>query len=151
MKRRLAKCILLGLGIFGLLLLCWPKPAHGQDVPLRVTLCELGRSPTKFNGQLVSVFGQYESDGIEREGLSDPTCKKFGLALVIGRGCVGKESLDAALRGGRPGTLDKTVRATFIGVFRLKSNAHPPRQLEVQSIEDVAGGALDRNHPQMNE
>jgi hypothetical protein len=42
------------------------------------------------------------------------------------------------MRGGYPGSLDKTVWGTFTGVFHWKSDGHPAGTLDVQLIRDIS-------------
>jgi hypothetical protein len=84
---------------------------------------------------LISVSGQYRSDGVEREGLFDSSCKDIGIGLVIPANAEGKEKLQDALRGGAPGTLDKVIMGIFVGVFHWNANGHPPRSLIVRRMD----------------
>lgn len=115
-----------------------------QSNGLIVSLCALAAAPEKFNDQLVTISAQYESDGTEREGLSDPSCREAGTELRMLRSTRGTKKLRLALRGGYPGTLDKTVKGTFTGVFHWNPENHPPRSLDVQGIENVR---VERAHP----
>ena len=37
-----------------------------------------------------------------------------------------------------PGTLDKDVRATVIGVFRSRADARPPRAIEIIDVQELS-------------
>lgn len=100
-----------------------------------VSLCDLAKNPKRFNNQEITVTAQYESDGVEREGLSDSTCKESGVALEISRDAKGTDQLRAALHGGYPGTLDKIVIGTFNGIFHWLPENHPSRVLSVRSMQ----------------
>jgi hypothetical protein len=102
---------------------------------VNVTLCAVRVSPEKFNNRLVTISAQYESDGMEREGLSDASCG--GIALRIPSNARGTEQLRLALRRGYAGTVDKKVKGTFTGFFRWNPDNHPPGSLDVQSIDNV--------------
>jgi hypothetical protein len=104
-------------------------------VAKNVSFCDLAKNPKRFNNQEITVTAQYESDGVEREGLSDSTCKESGVALEIARDAKGTDQLRAALHGGYPGTLDKTVIGTFNGIFHWLPENHPPRVLSVRSMQ----------------
>lgn len=110
-----------------------PKVGHTEVRPKTVTVCSLA-APEQFDGVLISVTGQYRSDGIEHEGLFDSSCKDIGIALIIPSSAKGKKQLQDALRGGSPGTLDKTIVGTFVGVFHWNANGHPPRSLSVSTM-----------------
>jgi hypothetical protein len=107
----------------------------GQSTTPTVTVCQLAEDPQRYDNQPISIRAQYDSDGIEREGLSDPLCPETGLALEIGHSTKGRDKLQAAMRGGYPGTLDKTVIGTFTGVFHWHPNDHPPRVMAVLKME----------------
>lgn len=100
-------------------------------------ICVLAADPQRFNNVLVTVTAQYESDGIEREGLRDPRCEESGLKLLVPQHAKGAAKLRAALRGGYPGTLDKTIIGTFTGVFQWNPQEHPPRILDVHSMREI--------------
>jgi hypothetical protein len=116
----------------------------GQSGSGNVTLCAVAATPEKFNNQLVTISAHYESDGMEREGLSDPSCREAGTELRILPNTRGAKKLRLALRGGYPGTLDKTVEGTFTGVFHWNPEKHPPRSIDVQFIENVT---VERKSP----
>lgn len=101
----------------------------------KVSFCDVARNPERYNNQEITVTAQYMSDGVEREGLSDPACNESGFALEMLRDTKGKDQLRAALHGGYPGTLDKTVSGTFTGVFHWVPEGHPPRVLTVRRME----------------
>jgi hypothetical protein len=109
--------------------------ASAQTAVNKVSFCDVARNPERYNNQEITVTAQYDSDGVEREGLSDPACKESGFALEMLRETKGKDQLRAALHGGYPGTLDKSVSGTFTGVFHWMPKAHPPRVLTVRSME----------------
>jgi hypothetical protein len=101
----------------------------------KVSFCDVARNPERYNNQEITVTAQYDSDGMEREGLSDPACKESGFSLEMLRETKGKDQLRIALHGGYPGTLDKTVSGTFTGVFHWMPKEHPPRVLTVRRME----------------
>jgi len=100
----------------------------------KTSLCDVARNPERYDNQEVSLKAQYESDGMEWEGLTDSACEELGIALQMRRDTQGKDLLRAALSSGRPGTLDKIVIGTFTGVFHWAPGAHPSRTLSVQSM-----------------
>jgi hypothetical protein len=106
-----------------------------QAVMNKVSFCDVARNPDRYNNREITVTAQYVSDGVEREGLSDPACPESGFALEMLRDTKGKDQLRAALHGGYPGTLDKTVSGTFTGIFHWVPEGHPPRVLTLRSME----------------
>ena len=125
------RALVLTAAIFALFM---PTIGHAEVRAKTVTVCSLAAAPQRFDGMLISVNGQYRSDGIEREGLFDSSCKDAGIGLVIPASAKGKEELQSALRGGAPGTLDKVIMGTFVGVFHWNANDHPPRSLNVRRM-----------------
>ena len=109
-----------------------------QAAVRKVSFCDVARNAERYDNQEITVTAQYESDGVEREGLSDPGCKESGFALEILRDTKGKDQLRAALHGGYPGTLDKTLVGTFTGVFHWVPDGHPPGVLRVRSMKDFS-------------
>ncbi|MGA9529777.1 MAG: hypothetical protein WBS24_16820 [Terriglobales bacterium] len=106
-----------------------------QAVVNKVGFCDVARNPELYDNREITVTAQYDSDGVEREGLSDPACKESGFALQMLHHTEGKDQLRAVLHGGYPGTLDKTVSGTFTGVFHWMPKEHPTRVLTVRSME----------------
>lgn len=121
--------------LVGLITAC--GATFGQSGGVTVNLCVVAATPEKFNNRLVTISGHYESDGMEREGLSDPSCGEAGTELRMLPSTRGTKRLRKALRSGSPGTLDKTVEGTFTGVFHWNPENHPPLSMDVQSIENV--------------
>jgi len=110
--------------------------ASAQTTRSAVSLCDVVKNPERYDNEEITVAAQYDSDGVEREGLSDPTCKESGIALLMLHETKGRDQLRAALHGGYPGTLDKTVTGTFIGVFHWDPKGHPPGVMNVRSMQD---------------
>jgi hypothetical protein len=106
----------------GVTFLCLPfRPiAHAspQSTGMKVTLCVLASNPEKYDNRYVTITAYYESDGVEREGLSDPSCNEAGLELLLSHRRKGQGQLQDALRGGHPGTLDNVI----MGLSRASSN-----------------------------
>jgi hypothetical protein len=98
-----------------------PKPATPTH-PIAVTICELNANPTTFDGKLIIFKAEFESDGIERSLLIDKSCPdKTGPLPYVPDGSPGAKAFDDAIETGRPGTLDKTITATFTGIFHYLS------------------------------
>ena len=108
-----------------------------EATPEDVSVCAIVQDPAQYNGHAVSVYGDFESDGIERVILSDRLCNK-ALTLQFVPTPSGYDELMKALRGGLPGTLDKVVKARFTGVFRWRSDKIPGFVLSVDEISQVS-------------
>ena len=108
--------------------------------PIKTTVCEISDHPLRFAGKRVTISAQLNSDGIERVTLTDKSCEDAGLAVLTPEHFAGEEAFIKALQTGHPGTLDKTIRGTFTGVFRWQPEKMPKRALllkEAQRIEVV--------------
>lgn len=98
-----------------------PKP-EAATRPIAVTICELSANPTNFDGKLVIFKAGFESDGIERSLLIDKSCPdKTGPLPYVPDGSPGAKAFDDAIWIGVPITLDRTITATFTGVFHYVS------------------------------
>jgi hypothetical protein len=108
--------------------------------PLKVTICELSRTPAKFDGRRVDVTARVESDGIEQTTLIDRNCPDTGVAPdtpVALRKNADMQALQAAIFSGRPGTLDKSITASFRGVFHWHPRQIPVRVLTLESVTEL--------------
>jgi hypothetical protein len=110
-----------------------PAPAS-----VKTTLCSIAADPGKYDDQLVRITARYESDGQDREGLFDTACRESGVGLRFSARTKGTKKLQAAVRWGNPGTFDKKVIGTFVGVFHLEPDSHPTRWLDVLRIESIS-------------
>lgn len=115
------------------------------ETPMKVSLCDVVKSMKQYNGKLIAVPAQYDSDGFENSGLSNPACRDTGLALSLQYSTKGVESLLAALHHGTPGTVDKLITATFIGVFHYDPKDSPYGMVIVQEIQDVTVRPIPEN------
>lgn len=86
--------------------------------PIKTSVCEVASNPAVYNGKLVTLRAQFESDGIERSVIVDENCPQLGiLPYDAADNIPGAKSLDEALATGHPSTLTKTISATFTGEF----------------------------------
>ncbi len=109
---------------------------HGLS-PESESVCAIVHDPTRYDGHNVSVYGDFESDGIERVILSDRSCGK-ALTLQWEANPKGYDALRDALQGGMPGTLDKVIKARFTGVFRWQPDKTYGFVLSVEEISEVS-------------
>lgn len=133
----------------------WTSHAIAQPTPLimadetggtivKTSICELVSDPQRFNGKIVELKAQYESDGLEFWTLTDAQCPTKAGILPSGQTHVAPvgEALLEALKHGCAGTLDKQITATWIGEFHWEPENKPgsgrvPRWIDVQKIENL--------------
>ena len=80
----------------------------------------------------------YESDGKENRLLWEPTCKDLNVIPIIPSAAFGMQTLKDALFKGRPGTVDKVIKATFVGTVELKRGKQEKAILHVEAIRDLS-------------
>lgn len=122
-----------------LLSACWnlsgaPQPA--SEAPIESTLCNIIRQASRFSGKRVRFHATVMTDGYEHTVLVDRACKQ-GIIPRIPDEFASKDDIrafESALDGGTPGTSDKTVTATFTGLFGVQSRK---RVLEVEEVRDL--------------
>jgi len=111
--RYLARATLWG----GLLALFMSTRIWAAEAETPVSVCSVAKNPAKFDHKIIEVIARFESDGTEREGLFDSDCGNAEIALLNATKVQGRDALNAALRRGFLGTVDKTITATFVGRF----------------------------------
>jgi hypothetical protein len=113
---------------------------NGQErkAALEPTVCSIAATPGRFDGKIVSVFGQIESDGIERTVLTDSGCVNLGIAISAPAHFKGEAEFTKALDTGHPGTLDKKITGTFVGKFVWKPREVPKRILELKEVRNLS-------------
>ncbi len=127
----------LTVGVLLFLACAIPEIHCREAAPENVTVCAISKNPAQYDGRAVSVYGDFESDGIERVILSDRSCNK-ALALQLVPTPKGYDNLTKALQGGLPGTLDKVVKARFTGAFQWRPDKTPSFVLSVDEITQVS-------------
>jgi hypothetical protein len=132
-RRILSACTIAGL------LLAPSSASHSQakNAAIKTTVCVVAAEPSKFEGKLLEITAQFESDGIERTVLIDQNCKNYGIAPLSPRHYISESALTDALHKGYPGTLDKTITGTFIGTFNSYPGKIPNRTLSLQEVRNV--------------
>jgi len=104
---------------------------------LRVPLCSIAENPVRYDGKTIRVKAQLHSAGMHGWYIYDEGCPQFGVGLFIPSKVDGSEELHRAVNWGEFGTTDKTVSASFVGVFHLnKPPQSPPRELIVRRMEN---------------
>jgi hypothetical protein len=99
-----------------------------------VSLCDIVKRPENYDGKTVNFRSLIESDGLHGSFLADSQCKPFIGLDDEGAADMGEVNrvLDTV---GSPGTMRKSVSATWTGVIRLRG-AHV--FLVAAKVEDVS-------------
>jgi hypothetical protein len=117
-------------------LFCVALSAYGK-APIKTTVCAIVHSPTKFDGQLAQFGAFYESDGMEHSILLDEESCKWGVAPQFPQKLAGEDELERALYMDYPGTRNKVIHATWIGIFRYRPKRIPRWQLHIREMRDL--------------
>jgi hypothetical protein len=125
--------LLFGLGIIACSL---PSLAGAGSRAIKATVCAICADPKTFTGRVVSISGEYESDGIEREVVTDPECHDMGIAIMTPRHFKGEAEFFESVQQGSP--LDKKVTGTFIGRFIWHPQVVPKRILELTEVRNFS-------------
>ena len=78
-----------------------------------------------------------KSDGIEMNVLIDDHCVGTGIAVSTPESFEGQTELTNAFGVGRPGSLDKSVNRTFVGVFKWQPKSMPNRIIVLKEVRDL--------------
>ena len=127
--------VLIGIGIVACSL---QSLAETGSRTIAATVCAICADPKTFAGRVVSVSGEYNSDGIERAVVTDPRCYDVGIAIWTPRHFNGEAEFLKALQQGHPGTLDKKVTGTFVGRFIWHPHDVPKRILELTEVRGLS-------------
>jgi hypothetical protein len=131
--RRVIAVYLVACCIYLLGILEWALCAETESA----SVCSVASTPEHFDGQQVSIHALYFNDGFKWQGLVDVSCINVGIVVSIPQSAKGREALNAVLSKGRLGSLDKTITATFVGVFSWLPNGSPNRVMLVSEISDL--------------
>ena len=134
-------CLLLLIALIGAI------PGLGQPSSVNTTVCSIVSRPQKFNKRLVRLRARVNSDGIERTVLVSDKCADKGIALIVppeAAQSTGALTLHRAIFQGRPGTTDKRIDATFLGMFLWSPADVPSRILQVREITEVQVSSLNK-------
>ena|ERR1035437_3394820 len=111
-----------------------PKRAH---VPISTTLCAIVQNPRLFDRKLVTFKAQYDMPGLEGSWLNDQGCSDVNIAADVLDDAKSGDVLRNAYQTGILGTSDKTITATWVGIFRWQPKQAPKRILYVREIKDL--------------
>lgn len=117
------------------------------DTPIQATVCEIVKTPAKFDHKFVSISARYDGDGIEHVFLADEACNGYGIEPNWVKRIDGEDELDAAFKKDHWGFRGKVIRATFVGRFRWRPSLRPSRMLIVQRILGVSCEVVDSEQP----
>lgn len=108
---------------------------------VETTICDVTRAPELFASKCIQVAASFESDGHENSVLIDESCPAKGLTPWIADSAEkrrGVAAFDTAVsRQGLRGTKDTSITARFAGRFTWMPNALRPRNLEIDSVNNL--------------
>jgi hypothetical protein len=107
-----------------------------ESVPAK-SVCDIVGNPEHFAEKKVLVRALFLSDGIESQELTDLACKEKGINVTVVRHAKGWDELDADLHKGALGTVDKTITATFSGIFHWHPREFRGYTLVVEEITAI--------------
>jgi hypothetical protein len=126
------------LMIFIISSLCFARMSRDTpSTPISTTVCDIAQNPKRFDHKTVLLRARFDKPWLENATLSDQTCDSVGIAANLSDKTRGNSALQDVLNTGRPGTSDKTITATWIGVFRWHPGKVPSRVLNVIEIKDI--------------
>jgi hypothetical protein len=112
-----------------------------QPEALDTSLCSIGSTPSALDGKQVRLRSRIESDGMHSSWLSDPSCAEVGIPVTWDAAEENKRLRDLIdviySKAEHPGTLDKEITASFVGVFHLTRSPRPSRKLDLLDVTDV--------------
>lgn len=112
--------------------------AHQRDAgAIDASICVVAAAPQQYANRTIRTRAAVLSDGIEYIVLVDEHCPGTGVVPVFSATDVasGGAALSAAIYTGRPGTTDKKITATFIGVLHWnKAAAAPHLTIELRGV-----------------
>jgi hypothetical protein len=112
------------------------RQLFGAEDVMAATLCAIVKDPSHFNGRRVRFSAALESDGIHNSVLISSGCKAGIAPYPAEKNQNTSElgALDSALEKGMAGTLDKSIKAVFVGVFEFRPQARVQRILHIQRV-----------------
>jgi len=123
------------------------RPGQTQSSEaIDTTVCEIVEDPLRFVGKRIRFSARFDSDGIERSVLTDPSCGR-GIEPFVPDEVEQHpdiEALDRALDQGMRGTIDKRIVATFTGRFVVRDSDLGLRfVLHIEQVDDLKVTRVD--------
>lgn len=119
---------------------------HQRDVVVvNTSICLIAATPQQYANKTIKTRASILSDGIEHIVLVDERCPGVGVVPLFSATDVatGGAALSAAIYSGRPGTTDKRITATFLGVVHRNGAAAPPLTLELSGVSEIEVTPVD--------
>ena len=118
---------------------------HSSEV-VNTKVCEIVEDALQFVDKRVRFSARFDSDGIERSVLTDPSCGR-GIEPFVPDEVEQHpdiEALDRALDQGMRGTIDKRIVATFTGRFVVRDSDLGLRfVLHIEQVDDLKVTRVD--------
>jgi hypothetical protein len=113
---------------------------HQRDVAaVDASICAVAATPQQYANRTIRTHASILSDGIEHIVLVDERCPGVGVTPLFSATDVvsGGAALSAAIYAGRPGTTDKRITATFVGVVHRNTADAPPLTIELSGVSEI--------------
>lgn len=119
---------------------CSYLKAASESQPIKINICIVVANPEKYNKKIIEFDGQVGSDGIEHFAVYDKKCNDTAIEMIFPshkNGYRGSNLLLKTIFSGHPGTIDKEIRAHFIGEFRWLPNEVPCRTILLDKVINI--------------
>jgi hypothetical protein len=105
------------------------------------TVCSVAATPSSFNGKVVRLRANIESDGMHSSHLTDVRCHRTSI-FVTWEAAQSNPRLRGLIdtiysMAQHPGTLDKEITASFTGVFHWRESKRPALSIDLTDVTDV--------------
>jgi hypothetical protein len=109
--------------------------------PISTSIEEVVTHPRVYNHKTIAFHSRFESDGMHGSMVFECGTGNIGRGIPIEStaGASGEEALNQALRQGGPGTLDKTIKADWIGRvswFPRQAPLRPVYKIQITAIRN---------------
>jgi hypothetical protein len=112
--------------------------ARSDEKPSDTSVCSIQMEPARYDKILVRVRVRIRSDGMERIGAEDTLCPdKVVKLLVAAGGDYGVDTLRSVIFSGHPGTLDKEILSTVVGIVGNESGGRGGAVITVRRVEGI--------------
>jgi hypothetical protein len=117
-----------------------------QKPPLKISLCEVSKNPSLYDGKEVQFHAHFMTDHIERSLLVSDDCPDQAMLPYMAENAIGGAAFDDAGSVMPRGNLDELITATFTGKFHFAKKPEMcmqlnkeicRRSLEIDRVDDL--------------